>query len=85
MLIRRALLPVWCAACAVAGAFAFTVPIADPVSRIPTPIEERRMCVETLDCGSCCGNRATLRKFWACCNDGGGWSCESVCYPKKPS
>jgi len=114
MLIRRAVLPIWCAAFAVAGAYSFTVQVADPASRasgqelrlsnpasspggscaaapgeplggaLETQTVEHRVCVETLDCGSCCGNRATLRRFWACCNSGGGYGCESLCYPRKP-
>ena len=117
MLIRRTLLPVWCAAVAVAGAYAITAQVAEPTSGVPgqeprlsspaapadggaclaatdepvlqrwpgsPPVDEERLiCVDTYDCGGCCGNRPALRRFWACCNGGGGWDCEALCYRKK--
>ena len=116
MLIRRTLLPVWCAAVAVAGAYAITAQVAEPASQVPgqelrlssvpasadggaclaasdepplqrlpgsPPVDERLVCVDTVDCGGCCGNRARMRQFWACCNSGGGWACEAICYRKK--
>lgn len=110
MRIRRTLLPLWCAAFAVAGAFAFTVQVAEPASPVPgheerllvpaptldgscaavpgefshetsldSPAVERLLCVDTTHCGDCCGPRGQLKKFWQCCNSGGGLECAALC------
>ena len=43
------------------------------------PAVEHLLCVDTLDCGECCGSRGRLRKFWQCCNAGGGFACAAIC------
>ena len=110
MFIHRTLLPLWCAAFAVAGAYAFTVQVAGPSPQVP-PQEERLaseapsldgscdaafgesrldasldsqtvdhlLCVDTIQCGDCCGPRGQLKKFWQCCNSGGGLTCAALC------
>jgi hypothetical protein len=114
MLIRRTLLPLWCAALAVAAAYSFTVQFPVPASRVPDPavrltlqapspgvscaaahgaarvetvlqkpVVEHLICVDTTDCGSCCGPHGLLKRFWACCNSGGGYACENLCYRKN--
>jgi hypothetical protein len=52
------------------------VPVED---LLDSTIERRVVCAETLDCGHCCGTHGSLKKFWACCNSGGGLACADAC------